>query len=175
MAATTRTVLVAVDASNHSKEAFEWYMDNVYRADDMVVICHIPEVPHLPNFSIKHPLSLPVDEWQKAIQDQLEKVNKLENDYSTSLISRKGKAPYHNIHYKLKGECYKSPGEGIIATAESEKADLIVCGTRGLDVIRRTLLGSVSDYVVRHSKVPVLVCPHKHHHGSEQAAEGSGH
>jgi len=33
--------------------ALAGYMDNVYRADDMVVICHIPEVPHLPNFSIK--------------------------------------------------------------------------------------------------------------------------
>ena len=43
--------------------------------------------------------------------------------------------------------------------AENEHANLVVMGTRGLDVIRRTLIGSVSDYVVRHSKVPVLICP----------------
>jgi len=29
----------------------------------------------------------------------------------------------------------------------------------GLSAIRRTFLGSVSDYVIHHSKVPVLICP----------------
>lgn len=53
----------------------------------------------------------------------------------------------------------KAPGQGIIQVAEEEGANMIVMGTRGLDMIRRTLLGSVSDYVVRHSRVPVLVCP----------------
>ena len=59
-------------------------------------------------------------------------------------------------------ESQKSPGEGIISVAEAENADLIVMGTRGLDVVRRTLLGSVSDYVVRHAHVPVLICPGPH-------------
>ena len=69
----------------------------------------------------------------------------------------------HNlqIQYKVRGETSKTPGEGIIGLAEKENADFIVMGTRGLDVVRRTLLGSVSDYVVRHSQVPVLICPQK--------------
>ncbi len=66
---------------------------------------------------------------------------------------------YFQTHYKVKGEHFKNPGEGIMAVVESENANLIVMGTRGLDMIRRTLLGSVSDYVIRHSNVPVLVCP----------------
>lgn len=32
-------------------------------------------------------------------------------------------------------------------------------GSRGLGTIRRTILGSVSDYVVHHANVPVVVCP----------------
>ena len=55
----------------------------------------------------------------------------------------------------------RNPGQGIIQLAESEKADMIVMGTRGLDALRRTLLGSVSDYVIRHSSVPVIICPKK--------------
>lgn len=48
-------------------------------------------------------------------------------------------------------------GQGIVAAAEAESADLIVVGTRGLDRAGRFLLGSVSDYVVYHSACPVLV------------------
>jgi nucleotide-binding universal stress UspA family protein len=48
-------------------------------------------------------------------------------------------------------------GPGIVAAAEAENADLIVVGTRGLDRAGRFLMGSVSDHVVHHSSVPVLV------------------
>ena len=34
---------------------------------------------------------------------------------------------------------------------------MIVMGTRGLGTIRRTLMGSVSDYVVHHARIPVIV------------------
>jgi nucleotide-binding universal stress UspA family protein len=49
------------------------------------------------------------------------------------------------------------PGEAIVAAAEAESADLVVVGTHGRNVLGRLLLGSVSEYVVRHSRVPVLV------------------
>jgi nucleotide-binding universal stress UspA family protein len=49
------------------------------------------------------------------------------------------------------------PGEGIVAAAEAENADLIVVGTRGLARAGRRLLGSVSDHVVHHAFCPVMV------------------
>ncbi|MEA2676624.1 MAG: hypothetical protein QOJ81_765 [Chloroflexota bacterium] len=49
------------------------------------------------------------------------------------------------------------PGQGIVAAAEAEGADMVIVGTRGLDRAGRFLLGSVSDYVVYHSVCPVLV------------------
>lgn len=48
------------------------------------------------------------------------------------------------------------PGDGILAAAEAEAADLIVVGSRGRGAVGR-LLGSVSDAIVRHASVPVLV------------------
>ncbi len=47
--------------------------------------------------------------------------------------------------------------EEIIALAEELDAGLIVIGSRGLGGIRRVLMGSVSDSVVRHAHCPVLV------------------
>jgi nucleotide-binding universal stress UspA family protein len=45
----------------------------------------------------------------------------------------------------------------IVALAEELQADLIVIGSRGLGGVRRALIGSVSDSVVRHAHCPVLV------------------
>jgi nucleotide-binding universal stress UspA family protein len=46
---------------------------------------------------------------------------------------------------------------GIVQTAETEGADLIVLGSHGRSGIARLMLGSVSTKVVAESKVPVLV------------------
>jgi nucleotide-binding universal stress UspA family protein len=48
-------------------------------------------------------------------------------------------------------------GEGIVAAASAEAADLVIVGTRGLDRAGRFLLGSVSDHVVYHATCPVMV------------------
>jgi nucleotide-binding universal stress UspA family protein len=48
----------------------------------------------------------------------------------------------------------------IVDLAEDIGAGLIVMGSRGLGGIRRALMGSVSDSVVRHAHCPVLVVRH---------------
>ena len=50
-----------------------------------------------------------------------------------------------------------SPVEEIIDYAEKNDIDMIVMGTLGLTGVKRLLIGSVAENVVRHSKVPVLV------------------
>nr|WP_315594672.1 universal stress protein [uncultured Cupriavidus sp.] len=45
----------------------------------------------------------------------------------------------------------------VCAHAESIGADLLVCGTHGLRGIRRLVLGSVSEGVVRQARSPVLL------------------
>jgi nucleotide-binding universal stress UspA family protein len=44
----------------------------------------------------------------------------------------------------------------ILQVAEELGADLIVMGTHGRTGLARVLLGSVAEYVVRHSRIPVL-------------------
>jgi len=53
----------------------------------------------------------------------------------------------------------KPAGEVICQVAKDEKVDLILMGTRGLGPVRRTIMGSVSDYVVHHAHIPVGVIP----------------
>lgn len=53
------------------------------------------------------------------------------------------------------------PGASIVKAAAEQKAGMIICGSRGRGLIRRTILGSVSDYVLHHAHVPVIVCKHE--------------
>ena len=50
-------------------------------------------------------------------------------------------------------------GVYILREAEAWPADLIVCGTHGRRGIRRVVMGSDAEYVVRRSSVPVLLVP----------------
>jgi nucleotide-binding universal stress UspA family protein len=49
------------------------------------------------------------------------------------------------------------PARSIVELAEELGAGLIVMGSRGLGGVRRALMGSISDSVVRHAHCPVLV------------------
>jgi nucleotide-binding universal stress UspA family protein len=49
------------------------------------------------------------------------------------------------------------PDRAIIHLAEELGVGLIVMGSRGLGGVRRALMGSISDSVVRHAHCPVLV------------------
>jgi nucleotide-binding universal stress UspA family protein len=62
----------------------------------------------------------------------------------------------------VRGELLQNhPAEAILTYAELEHADLVVMGSRGRSAAPRLLMGSVSDAVVHHAQVDVLVVrPH---------------
>ena len=49
--------------------------------------------------------------------------------------------------------------ESILLEIEDRGVDLVVMGRRGRDEPKDLLLGSVSDRVARHVKVPILLVP----------------
>jgi nucleotide-binding universal stress UspA family protein len=51
-----------------------------------------------------------------------------------------------------------SPADAIVRYAEAHGADLIVLSSSGAGGIRRLLLGSVADKIVRSADMPVVVC-----------------
>jgi nucleotide-binding universal stress UspA family protein len=51
------------------------------------------------------------------------------------------------------------PGGALCDLAAALPADVMVIGTRGRGGLRRAMLGSVSDHVVRNAPCPVVVCP----------------
>ena len=47
--------------------------------------------------------------------------------------------------------------KAILKVAEAEGSDMIIMGSRGLGLFKGALLGSVSQKVVEHAKIPVMV------------------
>lgn len=153
---TGKTVAIGIDGSENSMFAIEWYASNVHKPNDRVVLVYCVEMSEVvtssewsqaPNPSDADAFKTILDHEVKKVQTKLEEFGELLKRLKLNGIVKSTQA--------------SKPGEGIMRVAKDEEASIIVTGTRGLGKLRRTLLGSVSDYLVHHSHVPVLVCRFK--------------
>ncbi|KAL8603351.1 hypothetical protein ACOMHN_039714 [Nucella lapillus] len=136
-----RKILIAVDGSSSADLAFNWYLDNMKQDKDLVILMHSAEY----NVHIGLP-------GRAADVEAITKGMKEENDrIEAMLASYMEKLKKLQIHTQQIKEMGKNPGEVIIKTAETEGVHSIVIGSRGLGKIRRTFMGSVSDYVAKHA------------------------
>ncbi|KAL3307427.1 hypothetical protein Ciccas_014057 [Cichlidogyrus casuarinus] len=154
MSSKHRKVLIAVDASEHSRWSFDWYLDHIMRPDDHVHFYHVFEAPSLPPISMSNLTNIPTEEWGNRLQEKIQSIAMMEQDYQTDCQRKQLKCSFIN-------ENRDHTGESICEEAVKCNATLILVGSRGLGALKRTILGSVSDYVLHHSKVPVLMVPPK--------------
>lgn len=151
----SRVVMVAIDASPGAKYAFNWYLKHIWSREDLVLLAHVPETPYLANLSFKKGApTLPTEDWVKTMKNLNEKTRKLQEEYEVDCVKRK-------IKFKFVGETAKNPGEELCRVATDEEADMIVIGSRGLSALKRAMIGSVSEYVVRNSGMPCIVVHQK--------------
>ncbi|XP_078315083.1 universal stress protein YxiE-like [Crassostrea virginica] len=141
--------LIALDGSKESEFAFRQYVEKIHKDDN-----HVTAV-YCAHYSLTDPEALLISkEDAKAIEKILEEDEKkilTIFDNMKSLLSE----------YKVSGEVVRLEGRpetAILAKAEEIQATMIVMGSRGLGTIRRTILGSVSEYILHHSHIPVMIC-----------------
>jgi nucleotide-binding universal stress UspA family protein len=65
---------------------------------------------------------------------------------------------FHDINIQQFSPVGK-PVKEIIKTAERWGADLIITGTHRTSGWKRLIIGSISEEIIRHSKIPVMVVP----------------
>merc|ERR1711973_291962 len=158
----SRKILIPVDGSENAEKAFEWFLKSCWhRETDTIIFFHLYRNPSLPVFSLKEGIKIPTEEWQKELMSVRETVEKLKDTYVARAQGLK-------MHYEFLDEAGENPGPKIIEKAVEKKASLIVMGSRGLNALRRTFLGSVSDYVLHHSNIPVCVVPREGSHEQQK-------
>ena len=96
---------------------------------------------------------LPTTIHNLSVVDQLrERAEDILNEQSAKIEQEGGTIAEKHLRI---AERYRA--QQIVKVAEDVGAGLIVMGSRGLGGVRRVLMGSVSDLVVRHAHCPVLV------------------
>nr|KAJ3418394.1 hypothetical protein HK105_008362 [Polyrhizophydium stewartii] len=163
----TRTVCIAIDGSKSSEYAVTWAVNNILKAEtDQVVVLHVRPFVALPNvtytgtlldygvgtFRLDPMLSKPAFDVEAF--EEIEQSNKqASHELLISTAKMIKHAGFHVRAIALRGD----PREELVHKIEQLKADLVVMGSRGLGVLSRTFLGSVSDYLTHNLKVPVIV------------------
>lgn len=146
-----KKILVAVDGSPSSEKAAEKAALIADAVDAEVTLINvITETVTTPSNVLSS--SLPMEQLQEMM-DQEEKKLKVESqkilDAAAVFFEEKGMEVEKVIQYI-------NPADKICDFAEEEDFDLIVLADKGHGV-KRFLLGSISDKVVRHANVSVLV------------------
>nr|CAG8466506.1 13879_t:CDS:2 [Entrophospora candida] len=165
-----RKILLAYDNSEYSKAVFQYATENIFIANkDHVslatvvdeeqsawLLAHTSRAQNAENMKTNRRLSLSnhseASEFLKPLTEEL---------------SSKGVT---SNYYILKGD----PKVQLIKLAENAHVDLVIVGTRGLGVLKRNLLGSVSEYVVRNCECSVLVVKQKPEKSRSRPASPTG-
>jgi len=142
-----RIDMIAIDGSDQAQYAFDWYLENMHREGDSVVLVHCAEF----NIDIGLPgAAADVNAICAQVKKRQDEIASLTETFMNKLRAKK-------IEGKLLTPQGDKPGTLICKAATEQNASSILMGTRGLGTIRRTLLGSVSEYVIHHAACPVTV------------------
>ncbi len=135
-----RAILVAYDGSEIARRAVSWAVQLAKALNAKLYVLYVVNVP--PEVRAFLTAGTILNEALKSGMKILEQV--------------KPDLDKEGIRYELVVEI-GDPGEKIVEFAEKINADLIVMGHRGLSGIKKLLVGSVCDKVIKCSNRPVLV------------------
>lgn len=141
------TILIAIDGSDQAEAAFEFYHKWLHRPNHKLLLLHSVEPPYM---SGSHAAYISFEAYQELLAEKKEKAKVLEAKYE-------GIFQQHNLTGTFRVVVHPNAGEAIVNEAKDSSARMVIMGTRGLGTIRRTIMGSVSDYVVHHIHCPILV------------------
>ena len=136
-----KKILVPIDGSTNSFRGLNIAMDMAKKGVSTITIVHSMYEPAHSEFNRAGSIS----EKQKIeIKKFMEKAKKI---LEKNEVKHKSKIVYGNVGYNILK----------LAHSKSEKFDMVVIGSRGRGSLKEMFFGSVSNYVIHSSKIPVLV------------------
>lgn len=131
-------VLIPTDGSDGTPRAVEHAIRLARTTGGTLHVLHVVDTE-----------TLPLDSHSRSLYDELETAGRVSTE---AICDRAAEVGVHAVGTVRQG----TPCEAILDYADANDVDLIVMGTHGRTGLRRLLLGSTTERVVRLSDVPVL-------------------
>ena len=146
-----RKILVCLDGSGLAEQILQYASEEAVNAEKEVVLLRVVPLSHgttiaVPGVISNIPPSPPGPEQLAA--DETEAREYL--DVKAEALKKIG---INVICEVIVG----SSGESIVKYAHENKVDLIAIATHGRSGIKRMLFGSVTEYVIKNSNLPILL------------------
>lgn len=150
-----RRLLISVDNSDACEGAVRWAMDNCYRPGDEVHLLHvIPRLQLAASFGAPPVDFLPYQD-PNAYQSLIKSAEAFIAERALAHLGELEPAPVvHLVKYETDTD---SIGNVICKKADELDVALVVMARHQKSKLQEFFLGSVTSFVVHHSKHPVLV------------------
>ncbi len=137
-------ILVPLDGSALSEAVLPHVSPLAKVLNAEIVLLHVVVVPS-PEFN---PPSSPL-----APPEEVKKLREHGREYIRAVCARLEKADARATYLIREG----AVGETILEVAETMQTDLIAMSTHGRSGLQKLLMGSVTEWVIKHSTLPVMV------------------
>lgn len=161
----SRVILVALDTSPTSETAFKWALENMVdpKKNDLIVLVTVREPVLVPGAYGYMDFG---DYIAEAEEQSRLRAHALVKSYGQKLLQHfdlHSATPSSNESgITVKGIVMRGdPRDELVRKSSELGASSLIMGSRGLGTFKRAFLGSVSDYVVHHSEVPVVIVKDK--------------
>lgn len=139
-----KNIVVGIDGSEQSENALKAAIDLAKGINAHIQITAVYTNPTMLGFLPPYAPQVP-----KEVVATLEQMVKKYSDF----CRREG---WQDVSSKVLAS-WSTPGGALIAEAEKLEKSVIVVGARGVTGLKRTLLGSVAEYVAKNSDCDVII------------------
>nr|KAJ2017235.1 hypothetical protein GGI06_002941 [Coemansia sp. S85] len=145
-----RAIAIAIDGSANSETVVAWAAERILRRrKDLVVLVNVQPESKL---------------WKTSADAAGAPEGRLQMDEEAKERCRKILLPYaerlQRDGFVVKGVCLiGNPKEVLVASTNVKKPTMMIMGTHGRGSLKRYLMGSVAEYVLHHSTIPIVIVP----------------
>lgn len=143
-----RKILIAMDGGYSSTHAFQWYVKNIFKESDKVIVVYCAEKSNMSKTRGGDTVdsdSIMVDDHDDKVKKVFRQIEAIANRYKIRHILERLHPPV---------------GEAVVKAARTHNVDLIIVGHRGHGhgLLKESVFESTSTYIAHHSNITVLVC-----------------